>query len=148
MLNGNSRCFRVHGLTPEVESQIYAFLQGAVYCWCKNRPNEWFSTGFSVDREVNNGRGPVDYKVSNGRDDQTLIEFKLASNTKLEKNLANQVDVYKTANQTDSALTAILYFSDREQERVLKILKALQLEGNENIVLIDASPKESASNVG
>lgn len=43
MLNGNSRCFRIHGITPEIERQIYAFLQGAVYCWCKNRPDEWFS---------------------------------------------------------------------------------------------------------
>lgn len=43
MLNGNSRCFRVQGITLEEENQIYAFLQGAVYCWCKNRPNEWFS---------------------------------------------------------------------------------------------------------
>lgn len=108
----------------------------------------WFCTELSVDREVNNGRGPVDYKVSNGNTDKTLVEFKLASNTKLEKNLANQVEVYKAANQTDSAFTVILYFSDSEQERVLKILKALQLEGNENILLIDASPKESASNVG
>jgi hypothetical protein len=25
------------------KDRIYDFLQGAVYCWCKNRPNEWFS---------------------------------------------------------------------------------------------------------
>lgn len=42
-MNGNTRCFRVYGITPEEEDQIYAFLQGAVYCWCKNCPGEWFS---------------------------------------------------------------------------------------------------------
>jgi len=26
----------------EIES-IYHFLQGAVYCWCKNCPNKWFA---------------------------------------------------------------------------------------------------------
>jgi hypothetical protein len=29
---------------PQVDKdRIYDFLQGAVYCWCKNRPTEWFS---------------------------------------------------------------------------------------------------------
>ena len=30
--------------TSEADKQrIKDFLQGAVYCWCKNRPDEWFS---------------------------------------------------------------------------------------------------------
>lgn len=33
----------VHGITDEEKSRIRDFLQGAVYCWCKNRPDEWFS---------------------------------------------------------------------------------------------------------
>jgi hypothetical protein len=33
----------VYGLTPEEKQSIIDFLQGAVYCWCKNRPDEWFS---------------------------------------------------------------------------------------------------------
>ena len=33
----------VHGLTPDEITRIRDFLQGAVYCWCKNRPSEWFS---------------------------------------------------------------------------------------------------------
>ena len=107
----------------------------------------WYASGASVDREVNNGRGPVDYKVSNGKEDQTLVEFKVASNTKLRQNLENQVEIYKKANQAESALIAIVYFNEKEQKRLLTILKELQLEGNENIVLIDASIKESASNV-
>lgn len=39
------------------------------------------------NREVNNGRGPVDYKLSYGSKNSTLIEFKLASNKSLERNL-------------------------------------------------------------
>jgi len=27
----------------EKENAIYSFLQGAVYCWCNNNPNKWFS---------------------------------------------------------------------------------------------------------
>lgn len=48
-----------------------------------------------VNREVNNGRGPVDFKISKGSKDTTLVEFKLASNSKLKNNLAKQVDIYK-----------------------------------------------------
>lgn len=35
----------VHGIDAESEQAIRLFLQGAVYCWCKNRPEEWFSLG-------------------------------------------------------------------------------------------------------
>ena len=33
----------VTGITPEQEQRICDFLQGAVYSWCKNRKDEWFS---------------------------------------------------------------------------------------------------------
>ena len=51
----------------------------------------WFATIFDVNAEVNNGRGPVDFKISKGDLDKTLVEFKLASNSKLKQNIANQV---------------------------------------------------------
>ena len=33
----------VTGITDEEKIAICNFLQGAVYCWCKNRPDEWFA---------------------------------------------------------------------------------------------------------
>lgn len=33
----------VTSLAADEKTRIRDFLQGAVYCWCKNRPNEWFS---------------------------------------------------------------------------------------------------------
>lgn len=45
---------------------------------------------FDVNREPNNGRGPVDFKLSAGAHDKSLIEFKLAKSTSLERNLKNQ----------------------------------------------------------
>lgn len=33
----------VYDITEEEKQRIIDFLQGAVYCWCKNRPDEWFS---------------------------------------------------------------------------------------------------------
>lgn len=35
-LNPESQSRAVHGISPEAYQRIYDFLQGAVYCWCKN----------------------------------------------------------------------------------------------------------------
>ena len=107
----------------------------------------WFATDFDVNREPNNGRGPVDYAVSKGAKNKTLVEFKLASNSKLRQNLAKQVKVYEEANKTDNSIKVILYFNDKEYKKLKVILKDLKLEEDENIVLIDAGEKESGSNV-
>ena len=109
----------------------------------------WYATEFDVNREVNNGRGPVDFKVSKGSRDATLVEFKLASNSKLKKNLANQVEIYKKASCTDRAIKVILYFTEEEYSKVNRVLNDLGLQGCKDIVLIDATDnKPSASTVG
>ena len=110
----------------------------------------WFADrGFDVNREVNNGRGPVDFKVSKGRADKTLVEFKLASNSKLRQNLKHQVDVYEAANNTAKSIKVIMHFTNTELTRTNGILKDLGLFGRPDVVLIDAcgSNKPSASNV-
>lgn len=108
----------------------------------------WYATTYDVNREVNNGRGPADYKISSGRKDSTIVEFKLASNTKLKKNLENQVEIYKKANQTDNAIKVILFFTDNELNKINKIFDELKLHDCRDIILIDArNNKPSASNV-
>jgi len=108
----------------------------------------WFADqGFDVNREVNNGRGPVDYKISKGSSDKTLVEFKLASNSKLKQNMKHQVDVYQAANNTAKSIKVIMYFSETELLRVQGVLRDLELTGRPDVVLIDASEKTSASNV-
>jgi len=108
----------------------------------------WFASEMDVNREVNNGRGPVDYKVSFGEKNASLVEFKLASNSKLKQNLANQVEIYKKANCTDRAIKVIMYFSNEEHAKLMKVLNELKLQDCKDIVLIDAiANKLSASNV-
>lgn len=109
----------------------------------------WFNTKFDINREPNNGRGPVDFKVSKGAKDKTLVEFKLAKNTHLKKNLEKQLEIYKDANGTDKGFYVIFYFSEEQQSRVKRILKELELEQSKYIVLVDARAdnKQSASTV-
>lgn len=105
----------------------------------------WFRTEYDVNAEVNNGRGPVDAKVSKGKRNANLVEFKLAKNTGLEKNLRNQVKIYEKASDTDRSIKVIMYFNDRELEKVMRILRDLKLDKREDIILIDATQKVSAS---
>lgn len=109
----------------------------------------WYGTSLDVNREVNNGRGPADYKISYGAKNSTLVEFKLASNSKLKNNLAKQVEIYKAASDTDRAIKVILYFSEEEERKVVTVLNDLGLWGCDDIVLIDTrnDNKQSASNV-
>ena len=108
----------------------------------------WYASEHDVNAEVNNGRGPVDYKISRGSKDSTLVEFKLASNSKLKQNLEHQVEVYKAANTTENSIKIILYFSDSELSKVLKIMRDLKLKEGKELVLIDAQAtnKPSGSN--
>lgn len=97
---------------------------------------------------MNDGRGPADFKASRGAIDKTLVEFKLAKNTQLERNLEKQAEIYqKASDATHPSLKAILYFSEEQLQRVLTILKRLKLERSPHIVLIDgcADNKPSGS---
>jgi len=99
----------------------------------------WFASSDDVNAEVNNGRGPVDYKISRGAKDSTLVEFKLASNSKLKQNLAKQVEIYKDANQTKKSIKVVLHFTDEEYTRVKKVMQELKIKEGDDFVLIDAS---------
>lgn len=43
MLIENTEIREVNGISEEQKKRILDFLQGAVYCWCKNRKDEWFA---------------------------------------------------------------------------------------------------------
>lgn len=109
------------------------------------------ASSYDVNREVNNGRGPVDFKISKGRRDAALLEVKLGSNTQLKRNLEHQVGTYQKANAASGrkpkAVKLIVCFSARETTKVEKILKDLKLTGDKSIVVVDArrDNKPSAS---
>jgi len=107
--------------------------------WSDNENNK-----FDINREPNNGRGCVDFKVSKGAD-KTLIEFKLASNSSL-KNLSKQVEIYEKDNCTNQSIKVIIYFTAKEEEKVKRVLNN-ELLTDSNIILIDARKdnKQSAS---
>jgi len=107
----------------------------------------WCNSDFDVNREPNNGRGPVDFKVSYGSKDKSLIEFKLAKSTSLKRNMEKQVAIYEEANGTRQSMKVIICYTAEDQDRARDILFELDLLQEESIVLIDARSdnKPSAS---
>lgn len=102
---------------------------------------------FDVNREPNNGRGPVDFKISSGARDKALIEFKLAKSTALQRNLQKQVDIYQSANKTPYAMKVVIAYTSAELDKVDRVLVALGLASDTSVVVVDASSdnKPSAS---
>lgn len=105
----------------------------------------WFASPIDVNSEVNNGRGPADYKVSFGNRDSTIVEFKLGRSSSLKANLQSQTEIYKKASKSISDIKIILCYTRAEIAKVERVLRAIRQEGAENIVVIDATPKVSAS---
>lgn len=107
----------------------------------------WFGTPSDIGAEANDGRGPVDFKVSRGRH-KTLVEIKLAKNSKIEANLQKQVEIYQQSADAERGIKVLIYFDYNQKLRIQKILERLKFDKNPDIVLIDARSdnKLSASN--
>ncbi len=133
---GGHRLFYVNGQPIQREVDLHVMFR---LTWFDN------TADLDLNAEVNNGRGPVDFKVSKGKRNSNLVEFKLAKNTGLEKNLQHQVAIYEKASDAKTSIKVIMYFNDSELQRVKDIIKRLKLTDCRDIVLIDACPKALAS---
>jgi hypothetical protein len=103
----------------------------------------WKYSSFNKAREVNNGRGAIDFLISNGAQDVTGIEFKLAKN--IGAKTKRQVDVYEEDNRTHCIL-AVVYFNDAEFQKIERFVEKHKMNPWK-VFAIDARKHEgSASN--
>lgn len=120
-----------------VQSTIHAVAQ--MYC----QLNNW-----DISPEVDSGRGPADFKISNGQD-RTVIEVKLTSNNQCVHGLETQIEEYAKAEKTENKIF-VLVNNGKNPERV-KIVQdkhAEMLRCGKNpaqLIIIDATIKKSAS---
>lgn len=107
----------------------------------------WYGAESDVNRDPSNGRGKPDYAVSQGRKDKTLIEFKLARSSSLEKNLLKQLKKYQEVDKVEKGIWVIVFFTAAEEQRVRAILEKHKLQDDPNYILVDARKdnKQSAS---
>lgn len=102
----------------------------------------WMAHGniYDINPETDHGRGPVDFTVSYGANDKTYVEFKLASNSKLEQNLSKQLEVYQAADIATldtKGVKVILYFTEDEYKRANTIITDLKIDKSPGVILID-----------
>lgn len=105
--------------------------------------SRWYSK-FCVDSEVDNGSWPVDFKISKGVDDITIIEFKLWKNSKLEHGLTTQSDKYWKSNNTRSVVRVVFCVNKKEVEKVESIVNRRKLD---NVEIISIEKQKSASKI-
>src|SRR5207245_11722341 len=112
---GGHRFFRDGDRTIEREKDLHVLFRLV-----------WYGSPSDVTTEANDGRGPVDFKISRGSRDKTLVEMKLAKNTQLERNIEKKTEIYQIASDAGNAIKAVIFFTYEEQQRVLTSLLKLK----------------------
>lgn len=109
------------------------------------------ANNLDISPESNGGRGPVDFKFSQGKE-KVLVEIKLSSSPKLEHCLTTQIKVYEKSEGAEQSILLILMVGTNEETAMTKIEKLIAYKNNlENkkylpeIIEVDALIKKSAS---
>lgn len=100
--------------TPKREDAAQRLFLGVVRQVCE-------MNNVDISREVNIGRGPVDFKVSSGASFRALIELKLVRNTKFWNGLRAQLPTYLKAEEISHGWFVPIAFVDKEIDRISTI---------------------------
>jgi hypothetical protein len=77
--------------------------------------------GVDISREPNIGRGPVDFKMSEGVEKRTRIEFKQARNTKFWNGLRAQLPTYLAAEEIRVGWFVVIVYEDKDLEKITNV---------------------------
>jgi hypothetical protein len=101
-----------------------------------------------ISPEANMGGGPIDFKFSNGYRARVLVEMKRSNGT-VRHGYEKQLEHYKAAARTFHGIFVVIDFGDlgRKLDQIQAIRNSRLIAGEpaSDIVVIDATPKESAS---
>jgi hypothetical protein len=123
----------------EAVAQRLFFVVADSYCHAHN---------LDISPEADGGRGPVDFKMSNGYDDRTVVEMKLTTNPNIVHGFETQIGEYAKAENTNKAIYLVV---DNEGSRPkLQAVKDLYYEHKDEpncplLIIVDGRPKASAS---
>ena len=122
----------------ESAAQLLFFGIASAYCLANN---------LDISPESDAGRGPVDFKFSNGERGKVLVETKLSSNTKLQHGYEKQLPAYLEAEKALKGVFLVIDVGGCTQDRWKKF-EALHnsiKEPKPRLICVDASIKKSAS---
>jgi hypothetical protein len=130
---------------PEDAAQL--LFKGIVHHYCR-------ANNIVVDREVELGRGPVDFKFSNGYEQRAHLEIKKVHNGRFWDGIEEQLPIYMRADEvSDGWFLALQYRktrsnNERARDLPLRVRNVASGNGlNLRFGLIDASRPPSASKV-
>jgi hypothetical protein len=110
-------------------------------CFC-------IANNIDISPEANMGGGPIDFKFSNGYEARVLVEMKRSKGT-VRHGYERQLEIYKEAARTNHGIFVVLDYGDLGEKLVqIQAIRAEPLKAGEpasDIVVIDATPKQSAS---
>jgi len=139
--NGLNQLLYDSANNPKHESAAQLLFFGVADSYCK-------ANDIDLSREINNGRGPVDFKLSNGAKDKILVEVKLTSNAQLEHGILTQLPIYMQQENTQRAIYLIIDNGHKKRrDKLLNLYNSFNDTQKEKIkiILIDATIKPSAS---
>lgn len=133
-----------NGLRARSEEAVQLLFTGIVKHYTR-------ANNIDLSREVNLGRGPVDFKFSSGYENRVLIEVKLAKNTKFWNGLEKQLVKYLEVEEIKNGFFLVICYNENDLKKIKDIEKKAKDIGQENgvnleVIIIDASyGKPSAS---
>jgi hypothetical protein len=126
---------------PKHESAAQLLFYGIAYSYCE-------ANNLDLTKEPNNGRGPVDFKVSYGMKDKVLVEVKLSSNPGLKHGISKQLPIYMKQEKTYKAIYLVIDTGhEKAMQNLQDYLNNLKKDEKDKIevITIDGRLKKSAS---
>ena len=133
------------GTSEKNERAVQLLFRGIAKHYCH-------ANGVVLDREVNLGCGPVDFKFSNGYSRRALLEVKKLHNTKFWSGVRSQLPAYLKSDECkDGWFLVVQYKDDKASAKKLDVLPTHIADAGRarnmkpRYAVVDAQPKASAS---
>jgi hypothetical protein len=142
LLEDNQLCKLLYNkdrsLKHESAAQLLFFGIASAYCGANN---------LDLSPESNAGRGPVDFKISNGLRGKVLVEVKLTSNNQLLHGFEKQLPIYMQAEGAIKGIYLVINVGGISDDRMHSFKMAVAAAGPDapRVMYADGTIKPSAS---
>lgn len=142
---GNKLLWNDKPRKPKREEASQFLFTGITKTYCE-------SNNIDISREANIGRGPVDFKFSQGYVNRALFEIKKANNGKFWNGIQRQLPKYMEAEGITIGYFIVLVFTDSDMEKIEGIEKIAQniskkLNYDIRVKVIDAEYAKASASV-
>lgn len=98
-------------LKPKPESAVQSLFMGLISFYCE-------ANDIDISRESNSGRGPVDFKFSQGYSSRALLEIKKAGNSKFWSGLEKQLPKYMETENIKIGYFLVVVYNEKDQKKL------------------------------